>query len=48
MADEQITTEDLRPVEEAGRPDDRTDDERHDERGASALHAVDLLQRLTV
>src|SRR6476646_718265 len=31
MADEQITTEDLRPVEEAGRPVDRTDDERHDE-----------------
>ncbi len=31
MADEQITTEDLRPVDEAGRPDDRTDDERHDE-----------------
>jgi magnesium transporter len=31
MADEQITSDELRPVEEAGRPDDRTDDERHDE-----------------
>src|SRR6476469_5618534 len=31
MADEQITAEDLRPVEAPGRPDDRTDDERHDE-----------------
>ena len=31
MADEQITAEELRPVEDTGRPDDRTDDERHDE-----------------
>ena len=31
MADEQITSQELRPVEEAGRPDDRIDDERHDE-----------------
>ncbi|WP_120715932.1 magnesium transporter [Tsuneonella amylolytica] len=32
MADEQLLIEDdLRPGEEAGRPDDRVDDERHDE-----------------
>lgn len=31
MADEQIIGEELRPGDEAGRPDDRIDDERHDE-----------------
>ncbi|MGX7952213.1 magnesium transporter [Tsuneonella sp. HG249] len=31
MADEQFIEDDLRPGEEAGRPDDRVDDERHDE-----------------
>lgn len=30
MADPQILEEDARPVDEAGRPDDRVDDERHD------------------
>jgi magnesium transporter len=31
MADEQIIEQELRAVDEAGRPDDRIDDERHDE-----------------
>jgi len=31
MAEERLLDDDLRPGEEAGRPDDRVDDERHDE-----------------
>ena len=31
MADEQIIGQELRSGDEAGRPDDRIDDERHDE-----------------